>query len=162
MSAGGYGGGRRGLSLEVIHWHLVREDAQRTAVSTRAGAVLAANTLVIGGTALAFSLKGARPLNVWVFGPAFGSLVLVGGSVIYGTQALVMLWNTERRFSETRAPASTLYSLSRISREWTTFDAFRAAVLDQSPEQQIRGALDELWRASHLHVYRYRKLRKAT
>ncbi|MEV0467054.1 hypothetical protein AB0I30_21095 [Nocardia tengchongensis] len=162
MSAGGRNGHHRGLSLEAVHWHLAREDAQRTAVSTRAGAVLSANTLVVAGVALAISLKGPNPLSLWVITPAFGALVLVGGSVVHATQALVMLRNTERRFSEPRTAASTLYGLSRISKGWASFDEFRSAVLDQSPEQQLRGALDELWRASHLHLYRYRKLRKGT
>ncbi|MFI1919321.1 hypothetical protein [Nocardia sp. NPDC020380] len=162
MNLGGHNVNRRGLSLDAVHWHLVREDAQRTAVSTRAGAVLSANTLVIAGTALAFSLKGLKPLSAWVLAPALGALVLVGSSVVYATQALVMLRSTERRFSEPRTAASTLYSLSRISEHWTTFEDFRAAIADQSPEQEMRGALDELWRSSHLHLYRYRKLRKAT
>lgn len=152
---------RRGLSLESVHWHLAREDAQRTAVSTRAGALLSANTLVVAGAALAFSLKGAMPLSIWVFAPAFVALTLVGCSVVYATQALVMLRSTERRFSAQRTASSTLYSLSRISQEWATFDDFRAAVIDQTPEQQLRGALDELWRTSHLHLYRYRRLRRA-
>lgn len=162
MNPGGHNVNRRGLSLEAVHWHLAREDAQRAAVSTRAGAVLSANTLVVAGTALAFSLKGSKPLSIWAFVPALCALVLVGGSVVFATQALVMLRSSERRFSQPRTAASTLYSLSRISREWPTFDQFRAAVVDQSPEQQLRGALDELWRHSHLHLFRYRKLRTAT
>ncbi|MTE17459.1 hypothetical protein [Nocardia aurantiaca] len=162
MNLAGQSGSRRGLSLEAVHWHLTREDTQRAAVSTRAGAVLSANALVVAGTALAFSLKGTRPLSLWVFGPAFCALVLVGGSVVCATQALVMLRSSERRFSQPRTAASTLYSLSRISREWPTFDEFRAAVVDQSIEQQLRGALDELWRHSHLHHFRYRKLRQGT
>ncbi|MFF2555117.1 hypothetical protein ACFVUS_29220 [Nocardia sp. NPDC058058] len=157
-----HNGNNRGLSIEAVHWHLAREDAQRAAVSTRAGAILSANTLVIAGTALAFSLKGTRPLSIWVFAPALGALVLVGGSVVCATQALVMLRSSERRFSQPRTAASTLYSLSRISREWPTFEGFRAAMVDQSPEQQLRGALDELWRHSHLHLFRYRRLRQAT
>ncbi|MGW4241230.1 hypothetical protein [Nocardia sp. NPDC004722] len=162
MSVGGSSGNRRGLSLDAVHWHLAREDAQRSAVSTRAGAVLSANTFVVAGTALAFSLKGTKPLSIWVFVPAFGALVLVGASVVYATQALVMLRATERRFTQPRTDASTLYSPSLISRKWTTFEDFHAAVVGQSAEQQFRGALDELWRASHLHLYRYRKFRKAT
>lgn len=161
MSAGVHNGSRRGLSLEAVHWHLAREDVQRTAVSTRAGAVLSANTLVVAGTALAFSLKGAMPLSIWVVASAFVALTLAGCSVVYATQALVMLRSTERRFGARRTASSTLYSLSQISQEWATFDDFRAAVIDQTPEQQLRGALDELWRTSHLHLYRYQRLRRA-
>lgn len=150
------------MSLDVVHWHLVREDTQRTAVSARAGAVLSSNALIVAGTALAFSLKGQRPLSLWALMPALSTLLLVAGSVIYATQALVMVRHTERRFSEPRSDASMLYNLSGISRRWSTFEEFRAAVMDQSQEQQIRGALDELWRISHLHLYRYLKLRRAT
>ncbi len=153
---------RPGPSLDIVHWHLMREDAQRTAISVRAGTVLSANTLVVAGTALAFSLKKTEPLSLWVFLPAIGALVLVGGSVVYAAQALVMLRSTERRFTQPRTPASTVYSLSRISRTWTTFEDFRTAVVDLSPEQQLRGALDELWRVSQLHSYRYRRFRTAT
>ncbi|WP_019925563.1 hypothetical protein [Nocardia sp. BMG111209] len=155
-------GRRSGLSLDAVHWHLMREDAQRTAISVRAGVVLGANTLVVGGTTLAFSLKRTERLSVWwVFSPAICALVLAGGSVIFATQALVMLRSTERAFIETRTAASTVYSLSRIGRTWKTFEDFRVAVSDQSPEQQLRGALDELWRASQLHAFRYRQFRRA-
>ncbi|MEV6066043.1 hypothetical protein AB0L82_05760 [Nocardia sp. NPDC052001] len=109
------------------------EGTARAAVSTRAGAVLSANTLVVAGTALAHSLKGAKPLSIWAFGPALCALVLVGSSVVFATQALVMLSSSERRFSPPRTAASTLYSLSSISREWPTFEQFRATVVDQSP-----------------------------
>lgn len=149
------------MSLDAVHWHLVREDSQRAAVSTRAGAVLSADALVVAGTALALSLKGPRSLSLWVFLTALGTLLLVASSVIYGTQALVMLRRTERSFSEPRSDSSTLYALSGISHRWPTFEQFRAAMMDQAPEQQLRGALDELWRVSHLHRYRYLKLRRA-
>ncbi|MFI9508404.1 hypothetical protein [Nocardia sp. NPDC052566] len=162
MTTGGTTSGRpKGLSLDVIHWHLIREDAQRTAISTRAGAILSTNALVVAGTALAFSLKGHRALSLWVFMPALGTLLCVAGSVTYATQALVMLRRTERRFSEPRSDASMFYNLSGINRRWSTFEEFRVAVMNQSPEQQLRGALDELWRTSRLHLYRYLKIRHA-
>ncbi|HEU5472725.1 MAG TPA: hypothetical protein VFV67_18920 [Actinophytocola sp.] len=135
----------RGMALETVHWHLVREDGQRTAVSTRAGAVLNTNTLVVAGTALAFSLKGSGSLSPWVFAATLGTLLLVAGSVAHATQALVMLRRTERRFSEPRSDASTLYDLSGISRRWPTFEQFRVTMMAQSAEQQLQGALDELW-----------------
>jgi hypothetical protein len=150
------------MNLDAVHWHLAREDGQRAAVSTRAGAVLSANALVVAGTALALSLKGTRSLSPGVFVAALGTLVLVAGSVTYATQALVMLRRTERRFSEPRSDASMLYNLSGISRRWPAFEEFRAMMMDQSPERQLRAALDELWRLSHLHRYRYLKLRRAT
>jgi hypothetical protein len=162
MNTRGSGGKPRGMNLDAVHWHLAREDGQRAAVSTRAGAVLSTNALVVAGTALAFSLKGTRALSLVVFLAALGTLVLVAGSVTYATQALVMLRRTERRFTEPRSDASTLYNLSGINRRWPAFEEFRAAMMDQSPEQQLQGALDELWRISHLHRYRYLKLRRAT
>jgi uncharacterized membrane protein YdfJ with MMPL/SSD domain len=110
------GGKPRGMNLDVVHWHLVREDSQRAAVSTRAGAVLGTNALVVAGTALAFSLKGTKALSLAVFLAALCTLLLVAGSVTYATQALVMLRRTERRFSEPRSDASTLYDLSGINR----------------------------------------------
>jgi hypothetical protein len=143
------------MNLDAVHWHLVREDGQRAAVSTRAGSVLSTNALVVAGTALALSLKGPRSLSLWVFLAALATLLLVASSVTYATQALVMLRRTERRFAEPRSDASMLYNLSGISRRWPTFEKFRAAMMDQSPEQQLLGALDELWRVSHLHRYRY-------
>ncbi|MFI9506183.1 hypothetical protein [Nocardia sp. NPDC052566] len=54
MTTGGSTSGRpKGLSLDIIHWHLTREDSQRTAISMRAGAILSTNALVVAGTALA-------------------------------------------------------------------------------------------------------------
>ncbi|MFG1792489.1 hypothetical protein [Nocardia sp. NPDC049149] len=161
MASGGSVDRPRGLNLDSVHWHLVREDAQRASISTRAGAVLSTNALVVAGTALAISLKGSRPLNPAVFVPALCTLLFVAASVVYATRALVMLRQTEVGFVEPRSGASMFYNLSGISRHWPTFEDFRAAAMNQSPEQQLRGALDELWRVSHLHLYRYLKLRRA-
>ncbi|MBF6174402.1 hypothetical protein [Nocardia blacklockiae] len=163
MTSGGLGGGTKGLGLDAVRWHLLRQDAKFAAVTTRAAAVLSTNALVVAGTALAFTLNGSRQVNPWVLGPALGTLVLVAASVTYATQALVLL--RRRRLSvyfATRSEASALYSYTYISRRWRSFDDFRESVMDQSPEQQLRGALDEMWRTSHLHLYRYLKFRKAT
>lgn len=45
---------------------------------------------------------------------------------------------------------------------WDTFDEFYESVIDLSPEQQLRGAIIELWKAAYIHQVRYRKLRTAT
>ncbi|WP_431970480.1 hypothetical protein [Nocardia sp. bgisy134] len=125
--------------------------------------MLSTNALVVAGTALAFSSRGSKPLSPWVFALAVGTLVLVAGSVIYATQALVLL--RRRPLGKVFAPrsaASELYNYPYIGRTWSSFEDFHASVMSQSPEQQLKGALDELWRTSHLYLYRYLKFRKAT
>jgi len=71
-----------------------------------------------------------------------------------------------RKGGSTRWPAfqgnqhatTILYSYAGMHGD---FEAFKAKLLSQSPEQLLEYALIELWRAGTLHNYRYRKLRIA-
>ncbi|WP_280409645.1 hypothetical protein [Nocardia brasiliensis] len=160
-SSGGSAGKSRGLDLDAVRWHIGREDQLRAAVSTRAGAVLSTNALVIAGTALSFSFRDARRPNLTMLCTTLGALLFVAGSVIFASMALITLRRTDRQFFGPREDASAVYYYTGISDQWSTFDAFRESVMNQSQEQQFRGALVELWRAANLHRYRYRKLRTA-
>ncbi|WP_328602042.1 hypothetical protein [Nocardia terrae] len=124
--------------------------------------MLSTNALVVAGTALALSLKGTHRLNLAVLISAFGALVVVAASVTCAATALITLFRIDHRFYGPREAAAAVYNYTSISSRWPTFDEFRQAIAEQSPEQQLRGALVELWRASGLHWYRYQRLRWAT
>ncbi|MFB7718941.1 hypothetical protein [Nocardia sp. NPDC056100] len=145
-----------------MRWHIAREDQLRAAVSTRAGAVLSTNALVIAGTALSFSFRDSRRPNIAMLCTSLSALVFVAGSVMFASMALITLRRKDLRFFGPRDDASALYYYPGIRRKWPTVEAFREAVMNQSPEQQLRGAVVELWRAADLHGHRYRMLRTAT
>jgi hypothetical protein len=63
-----------------------------------------------------------------------------------------------QHFKATNTPPPFLYSYAGMHGD---FEAFKAKLLCQSPEQLLEYALIELWRSGTLHNYRYRKLRIA-
>ncbi|MFC9438955.1 hypothetical protein [Nocardia sp. NPDC057030] len=117
---------------------------------------------MVAGTALALSLKSAQRLNLAVLISAYSALVVVAASVTCAATALITLFRVDHRIYGPRDAAAAVYNYAGISDRWPTFDEFRQAMAEQSPEQQLRGALVELWRASGLHRYRYKRLRWAT
>ncbi len=159
MTSGAPVGKPRGLTLEMVRWHLNREDQIRTTVWTRAGAVLSTNALVVAGTALAFSVEGTKHPSVAVLCTAFGALLAVAGSVIFASLALVTMRNWPVLPIDN--DASILHAYPYVREHWTTFEDFRESVMNLSPEQQVRGALVELWKTTNLHRYQYFKLRVA-
>lgn len=161
MTSDGPADRAQGLSLEMVHWHLTREDHLRAALATRVGAVLSTNALVIAGTTLAFSMRGSQRLHTAVLVTAIGALCFAAASVVCASMALNMLWRTDLRAHGPRSDGGAVYNYTRIGDKWSTFESFRKTVGELSREQQLRGAVDELWRASQLHLYRYRKLRAA-
>ncbi|MGW4770536.1 hypothetical protein ACWEO2_21140 [Nocardia sp. NPDC004278] len=122
---------------------------------------MSTNTLVVAGTAFALSIKGSHGPSAIALVAASGALVFVGASVILAARVLISVRGTERLFSEPRDDAASVYAYPTICLRWANFDAFKTSVMDQSPEQQLRGALVELWRASYLHQARRVRLRRA-
>jgi len=143
----------------MVRWHLNREDQIRASVWSRAGAVLSTNALVVAGTALAFTVVGGKHPSVAVLCTASAALLAVAGSVVLASVALVTLRNWP--ILPIDNDASILHAYPYVHENWSTFEKFRESVMDLSPEQQLRGALVELWKTTSLHRYQYHKLRLA-
>lgn len=149
----------RGLSIETVHWHILREDQHRTNVSIRTGSVLSTNALLIAGTALALSVDGREQTQPAVAYSAVGTLTAVAVSVALATMALVTPKSWTPKSDDVDFGSSMAYAYGHYDHRWATFDEFRASIADLSAEQQLRGATLELWKAAYTHQYRYRKLR---
>jgi len=163
MTSSGSPDRSRGLTLETVHWHILREDQHRAGVASRAGAVLSTNALVIAGTALSFAARGSQRPNLATFGSAGATLLVVAASVVFASLALIAprVWIPRWNAIEGNA-FSQVYSYGYYGLTWGTFEEFRDSVANLSTEQQLRGAIIELWKASYIHQIRYRKLRAAT
>ncbi|MEV6768655.1 hypothetical protein AB0N05_08460 [Nocardia sp. NPDC051030] len=164
MATGGPSSRSRGLDLEAVHWHIVREDQHRVGVATRASAVLSTNALVIAGTALAASVRGTQRPNPLVISSTLATLVFVAASVFLASTALVTPQRRKwvPRWDGIDSDSSMVYSYPYYDYRWSSFEEFRKSITDQSPEQQLRGAILELWKATFVDQYRYRKLRLST
>ncbi|MRH93513.1 hypothetical protein GFY24_40010 [Nocardia sp. SYP-A9097] len=162
MAQGNSSGRRRGLTIDEVHWHILREDQHRASVSARTASVLSTNALVVAGTALANSIRGVQRLSAVMVCSTIGTLAFVAASVVLASMALV----TPRRWTPKRDDvdfdSSMVYHYGYYGGRWATFEDFRASITDLSPEQQLHGAVLELWKASYTHQYRYRKLRMAS
>lgn len=153
--------------MDLVHWHILREDQHRAGVAARTSSVLSTNALLIAGTALTFSVRGpARPHPASVLS-ALGILIFVASSVVFASMALVSprtlirLRNWAPSWQGFHTDASMVYSYAYYGHRWASFDEFYTAVTQLSPEQQLRGALLELWITAAVDQYRYRKLRAA-
>lgn len=163
MISSGSPNGSRGLTLETVHWHILREDQHRAGVATRAGAVLSTNALVVAGTAVSFAARGSQRPNLAILGSAGATLLVVAASVVFASLALIAPRVWVPRWDAIEGNAfSQVYSYGYYGLTWGTFDEFRESVVNLSPEQQLRGAIIELWKAAYIHQVRYRKLRTAT
>ena len=153
----------RGLTLETVHWHILREDQHRASVATRAGSVLSTNALIVAGTALAFSARNSLRPNPVIVVSALTTLLAVAVSVVFASLALIAPRVRGLRWDAIEGNAfSHVYSYGYYGFAWATFEDFRRSIVDLSPEQQLRGAIVELWKAATIHQIRYRNLRRAT
>ncbi|MEU8894533.1 hypothetical protein [Nocardia sp. NPDC048505] len=166
-SVGRPDGRRRGLILDEIRWHILREDQHRAGVSARANSVLSTNALVVAGTALAFTVKGASRPSVAMICLALVVLLFVAASVVNAAMALVSshaLITPERwvkSWDQLHTEVSRVYAYPYYSAEWSSFEQFYDVVANASPEQQLRGAAIELWIGASIDRHRYGKLRVA-
>jgi hypothetical protein len=153
----------RGLTIETVHWHILREDQHRAGVATRATAVLSTNALIVAGTALSFAARGSQRPNLATLVSASATLLVVAASVIFASLALIAprVWPPRWNAIDGHA-LSDVYSYGYYSLNWSTFEEFRESIVNLSPDQQLRGAIIELWKAAYIHQIRYRKLRSAT
>jgi hypothetical protein len=118
---------------------------------------------VVAGTALSFAARGSQRPNLATLGSAGATLLVVAASVVFATLALIAprVW-VPRWDAIEGNNFSHAYSYGYYALTWNTFDEFYESVVDLSPEQQLRGAIIELWKAAYIHQVRYRKLRTAT
>ncbi|MGW0252378.1 hypothetical protein ACWDYH_37695 [Nocardia goodfellowii] len=129
--------------------------------------MLSTNALIIAGTALTFSARGPSRPGLAVVCTTFGTLLFVAISVVLAAMALVSSGALVSRrkwlrdWDEVYSVAGFVYAYPYYDDRFGTFEQFHDAVTNLSPEQQLRGALLELWVASSVDHHRYRMLHAA-
>jgi hypothetical protein len=145
--------------LSRVHWHILRGDALRGTVASRAATLLSTNALVVAGIALSVGLGNHRP-GVIVIVATAATFVCVFGSVASAVLAMVSTFHWNRQFPDQADSAGTIYSFVEHGSGARTFEDFKQQRATESAEQILDEALRELWRISQLHRDRYRWLRR--
>lgn len=145
--------------LENVKWHILRSDAQRIGLWTRAAAVLSANTLVIAGAALMLTVGTRTSLGGLI--AALIALIFVLMSVVEAANVIATLRDLDKRLPLAKSPVPIIFSLPETVRLSGSFPRFREMVLTETPEAQLDNAISELWRISVLHRNRIHRLRRA-
>jgi hypothetical protein len=155
--------------LELLKWHLGRNDQRRVSTANRASVVLSAAAILLAGNALILSrlLAGpdarlTRPLAA-VFGAGMlASVALVIISLIHASGVLATIRTSRETFGGAqRLPPALLFNDTDTMSQLATFDDFRAAVDTQDYEAILEAAKVELWIGLLQHRYRYLRLRGA-
>jgi hypothetical protein len=155
----GDAGNQIGQQLELAHWHLLRSDQLRASVAARAGSLMSANTLVVGGIAIILTLRG-KPGLLAMIGSLL-ALLCVAVSTVAASMALITLRRWHVHFTERSWRKSFIYN-SVNPQGVNTVDDFKERFHRESDRDRLDDALNELWRCGILHGYRYRRLRLAS
>jgi hypothetical protein len=156
-------------TLELLKWHLGRNDQRRVSTANRASVVLSAAAILLAGNALILSrlLAGSNatlsaPLAV-VFGTGMlASVALVIVSLIRASGVLVTIRASRDTFARAQGlPSALLFNDTDTVSQLATFDDFRAAVDTQDYEAILEAAKVELWIGLLQHRHRYLHLRGA-
>lgn len=146
--------------LELVHWHLLRNDQLRVSIAARAGSIMGANTLVVGGVAIILTLGEQRP-SVPALAGSLSALLCVAVSAVAASMALITLRQWHVHFTEPGWRRSFVYNSVRVD-DVNDLESFRDRFLRQSDARRLDDALNELWRCGLLHDYRYKRLRLAS
>jgi len=156
-------------TLELLKWHLGRNDQRRVSTANRASVVLSAAALLLAGNALLLSRLLAGP-NARLNGPlaaVFGagmlaSVALVIISLVYASGVLATIRSSRETFGGAqRLPPALLFNDTDTMSQLATFDDFRAAVDTQDYAAILEAAKVELWIGLLQHRHRYLRLRGA-
>jgi hypothetical protein len=145
--------------LESVKWHILRSDAQRIGLWTRAAAVLSADTLVIAGAAVMLTLGTRTFFGTLV--AALAALILVLISVGWAANAIAVVKNWSKRSLLPNFPPPMIFSLPETVTLAGSFTKFHKIVLTETIEARLDNAISELWRISVLHRNRIHQLRQA-
>jgi hypothetical protein len=145
--------------IEVIRWHIVRADGQRSGLWTRAAAVLSADALVIAGSAVLASATSNAAW--WSLATAVLPIAAAMTSIFQAINMINGVRNWSTRFAEQDSPPPLLYSLPETVRNLRTYESFRDTVMNRSSERELTDAMSELWRISVLHLARLHQLRRS-
>lgn len=146
-------------TVEVIRWHILRADGQRSGMWTRAATVLSADALVIAGAAVLVSV--ASKAAWWSLVTAALPLAAAMISVYEASNVIGGVQDWGRTFTEENSPAPMFYSLPDTVKALRTYDQFRSNITGRSIESEVDDAASELWRISVLHRMRLRQLRRS-
>ena len=154
----------RGSSIEEqlnrVHWHILRTDNLRSSSAAKAGTLLSTNALVVAGVALALGWNNHRPGVIVITGTVV-TFACVGISVTNAALATMTFFPWRPQLPDHAVWRGTIYSFVSHGSGAETFEDFKRQRATESPEQILDEALRELWENSHLHRYRYRRLRSA-
>ena len=145
--------------IEIVRWHIVRADGQRSGLWTRAAAVLSADALVIAGTAILVS--AGNDVKWWRLLTAALPLVAAMISVYEACNIVGGISNWKDTFTGKDSPVPLFYSLPDTVKELTTYEKFRGAIANRSAASELDDAASELWRLSVLHITRLHQLRRS-
>lgn len=146
--------------LNHVHWHILRGDSLRSSIATRAGTLLSTNALVVAGIALALGWTNHRPGAIVIVGTV-ATFICVGFSVTNAAIATVTVFPWRPQLPDQAVWPGTIYSFVTHGSGAETFEDFKRQRATESPRQILDEALRELWECSHLHRYRYSRLRSA-
>jgi hypothetical protein len=157
------------VHLTDLRWHLVRYDQLRASTTNRAGAVLAAGSILSTGNAviLAQLLLGfGAPVQIWILTGFSIAIVLSSTLVVISLNNAMRVLVTRRTSREMFAqasdvPLSFVFNGSDTVANIATFTAFERVLDEQTPSDVVRAARVELWIVINQHRYRYRRLRRA-
>ena len=145
--------------VEVMRWHILRADGQRSGLWTRAAAILSANALVVAGTAVMTSAGSNAAW--WSLITAILPLVASLLSIYEASNVLGGMQDWSHTFVKQDSPKPILYSLPETVNALDTYDNFRSVVMSRSIDEEMGDAMSELWRISVLHRLRIHQLRRS-
>ncbi len=143
--------------LEMVKWHILRSDGQRSGLWGRAAASLGADTLVVAGSTIMLALAGTSSTASRI--SALVALGCVLTSTGYAANALAVVRNRSAG-ARSGAPTPLMFSLPETTRLVDSYADFRRVVTSQSLGDQLEGGIAELWRIGLLHGRRVRALHR--
>jgi hypothetical protein len=153
-------------NIDIIHWHIQRNDMLRNTISTRATIVLTANAILITG--MYFLLEKVilirnLPSKLLIITFNVICLILILLSVIYAFNSILSIWKPNRKMIENGYSVDEMlfYYASSTVQCISTKEKFIEKFKCLNDEQLLNYARTSLWYGTNLYHHRYEKLRRS-
>jgi len=150
--------------LDLLRFHITRQDGLRASIQNRAAVLLSAGAVVLAATSVLYAqdIRGVfhsnRLLLCVVTALLIGILSLTIGSVWNALSAMVSVRSSRGLFSD--IPSRGVYAPSDVVRIFATYGEFHDDLVDYRIADDARSAEVQLWVDLQIYMRRYRHLRR--
>ena len=150
--------------LDLLRFHITRQDGLRASIQNRASVLLSAGAVVLAATSVLYAqdIRGVfhsnRPLLAVVTTLLIGILLLTIGSIWNALSAMISVRSSRDLLGD--YPSRGIYAPSDVVRTFATYREFHDGLVDYRIADDVRSAEVQFWADLQIYMRRYRHLRR--